>query len=138
MGGKGVGESSRHIKDEEQKKTEIRLAMIVLAIIGLWFAAWTPYASVALLGISGNSHLISPLASMIPALFAKSAACLDPFVYAITNQKFREELGNVFPIFKSKGKNKNNKMKNLDKKEDKSISVIGRNESEDGVEEVRY
>lgn len=36
MGGKGKGESSRHVKDEEQKKTEIRLALIVLAIIGLW------------------------------------------------------------------------------------------------------
>lgn len=36
MDGKGIGESSRHVSDEEQKKTEIRLALIVLAIIGLW------------------------------------------------------------------------------------------------------
>lgn len=54
--GHGGGESGRHVKDEEKKKTEIRLALIVLSIIGLWFAAWTPYATVALLGISGNKE----------------------------------------------------------------------------------
>lgn len=74
--------SSRHCKEQEQKKKEMRLALVVLAIIGLWFVAWTPYAIVALLGIAGRQDLITPLSSMIPALFCKTASCLDPFVYA--------------------------------------------------------
>lgn len=88
--------SSRHCKEQEQKKKEIRLALVVLIIIGLWFAAWTPYAVVALLGIAGQSQLITPLSSMIPALFCKTASCVDPFVYAVTNQKFKEELKVIF------------------------------------------
>ncbi|GLV42135.1 Rhodopsin 7 [Carabus blaptoides fortunei] len=88
--------SSRNCKEQEQKKKEIRLALVVLIIIGLWFVAWTPYAVVALLGIAGQSQLITPLCSMIPALFCKTASCLDPFVYAVTNQRFKEELKVIF------------------------------------------
>lgn len=146
MGGKGKGESSRHVKDEEQKKTEIRLALIILGIIGLWFVSWTPYATVALLGISGNSQLISPLTSMIPALFCKTSACMDPFVYAITNQKFREELGNIFPMLKTSSGQGSKKKKTQEqsrddissevRKEESSIPTLKRNVSEDDVEEV--
>lgn len=84
-------ESSRHVRLEEKQNQEVKLAGIILFIIALWFAAWTPYSVVALLGISNNAELISPLASMIPALFCKSASCIDPFVYAITNSKFKIE-----------------------------------------------
>lgn len=102
--------------------------------------AWTPYAIVALIGISGNIELISPLGSMVPAMFCKTAACLDPFVYAITNQKFREELGNLFPMFKvnEKPKKKKDEVTSEMRKEISSIGAIKRNESEDGVEEVRF
>lgn len=74
-----------------RKRTEIKLAGVVLAIIALWFTAWTPYSIVALLGISGNEALITPMVSMVPAVFCKSAACLDPYVYAITHPRFQME-----------------------------------------------
>ncbi|KAL3280340.1 hypothetical protein HHI36_017829 [Cryptolaemus montrouzieri] len=85
-------ESFRHVKEEEKNKQEIRLAFIVFSIILLWFAAWTPYATVALLGISGQKHLITPMSSMIPAMFCKTASCLDPFIYALSHTKFKREL----------------------------------------------
>lgn len=77
---------------DARKKTEVKVAGVVLAIIALWFVAWTPYSIVALLGISGNEQLITPLVSMVPAVFCKSAACLDPYVYAITHPRFQMEL----------------------------------------------
>lgn len=89
-------ESTRHIKEEEKRRQEVRLAIVVLFVIGLWFVAWTPYATVALLGISGKDYLISPLSSMIPALFCKTASCIDPFVYAITHPKFKAEIRAFF------------------------------------------
>lgn len=47
--------SSRHIRSNKEKnKTEIKLSIIVVGVIVLWFVAWTPYSIVALLGISGN------------------------------------------------------------------------------------
>lgn len=90
------GASSRRGQENEKRKTEVRLAGVVIGVVGLWFVAWTPYAIVALLGISGNAHLISPLSSMIPALFCKTASCIDPFIYAVTHPRFRREFVKFF------------------------------------------
>ena len=81
---------------QEKLRREVRIAMIASMIIGIWMLAWTPYAIVALLGISGQAHLISPLVSAIPALFCKSASCVDPFIYAISHPKFKRELRDRF------------------------------------------
>lgn len=89
-------ESSRNIKEDEKRRQDLKLAGTIFLIIILWFTAWTPYAVVALLGISNNSKLITPLASMIPALFCKTASCIDPFIYAITNPKFKYEVKKCF------------------------------------------
>ncbi|KAG8191749.1 hypothetical protein JTE90_008812 [Oedothorax gibbosus] len=77
---------------EMHKRMEIRLAKISLRLILLWTVAWTPYAIVALIGVSNSSHLLSPLISMLPALFCKIASVLDPFIYALSNQQFKDEL----------------------------------------------
>lgn len=81
---------------KDKNKTEIKLAAIVMGVIGMWFAAWTPYAIVALLGILGHKEKLTPLGSMVPAVFAKVAACIDPFVYAVTHPRFRIEFGKMF------------------------------------------
>lgn len=89
-------ESFRHVREEDKRKQEIKLAGIVLGVIFMWVAAWTPYSVVALLGIFGRKDLISPISSMIPALFCKSAGALDPYVYALSHPKFKSELKNLF------------------------------------------
>ncbi|KAF5282087.1 hypothetical protein FQR65_LT14405 [Abscondita terminalis] len=94
--GKTGKESSRNIKEEEKRRQDLKLAGTIFLIIILWFTAWTPYAIVALMGISNNTDFITPLASMIPALFCKTASCIDPFVYAITNPKFKYEVKKCF------------------------------------------
>lgn len=93
---KVVASTKKIQSNKDKNKTEIKLTAIVLAIIGLWFLAWTPYSIVALLGISGNEDKLTPLGSMIPAVFCKSAACIDPYVYAITHPRFRMELKRMF------------------------------------------
>ncbi|KAB0801817.1 hypothetical protein PPYR_04003 [Photinus pyralis] len=94
--GKSGNESSRNIKLEEKRRQDLKLAGTIFIIIILWFVAWTPYAVVALLGISNHADLITPLASMIPALFCKTASCIDPFVYALSNPKFKNEVKRCF------------------------------------------
>lgn len=81
---------------KDKNKTEVKLAIIVICVIGLWFTAWTPYSIVALLGISGNEDKLTPFGSMIPAVFCKTAACIDPYVYALTHPRFRMEFGRLF------------------------------------------
>lgn len=89
--------SSRHIRSSMNKnKTDIKLSLVVVGVIVLWFVAWTPYSIIALLGISGNEDKITPLGSMIPAVFCKASACIDPYVYSISHPRFRKEFGRLF------------------------------------------
>lgn len=82
--------------NKDKNKQELKLAGVVFGVIALWFVAWTPYAIVALLGITHNEHLLSPLGSMLPAFFAKGAACVNPYVYAVTHPRFRMECKRMF------------------------------------------
>lgn len=59
---------------------------------------WTPYSLISLLGISGHTDLLTPLSSMLPALFAKTAACVDPFIYSLNHPKIRQEI--IFRLYK--------------------------------------
>jgi r-opsin len=62
--------------------------------------AWTPYCLVSLIGIFGYKDSISPLTSMIPGIMAKTAACIDPYLYAVTHPRFRIELEKMFCKFR--------------------------------------
>lgn len=84
--------TSRVGQQEEKRKTDIRLGYMVIGALALWFVSWTPYAVVALLGVFDLKDYISPLSSMIPALFCKVSSCTDPWFYAITHPRFKKEL----------------------------------------------
>lgn len=86
----------RHFKENRQRKEETKLALTVFVVILLWLLSWTPYAVVAMLGITGQKHLITPLVSMVPAVFCKSASALDPYVYALSHPKFKDQLRRLF------------------------------------------
>lgn len=92
----------RYGQEEKKRKTEIRLGYVVVGVIMLWFMSWTPYAIVALLGVFGQKEYITPLNSMIPALFCKAASCIDPWIYAITHPRFKKELMKLLLKKKSK------------------------------------
>lgn len=97
--------NSKNIQSNHNKqKIEVRLAFIVLLVIGLWFLAWTPYSIVAMAGVFGMEKHLTPTRSMIPALFCKTAACLNPFLYTISHKRFRNEFQRLFcnrqPIYR--------------------------------------
>ncbi|CAB0005616.1 unnamed protein product [Nesidiocoris tenuis] len=79
-------------QERQQRKGELRLAILVVLMIAIWFLSWTPYAVVALTGISGNRRLLTPLLTMLPAVFCKTAATIDPFLYALSHPRFRREV----------------------------------------------
>ena len=68
---------------------QLKLTKVASGIIALWVLAWTPYAVVALLGIFRQRAVITPLVSMVPAFFCKTAACLDPCIYALSHPRFK-------------------------------------------------
>jgi len=75
--------------EANEQRAEIRIAKVAIANTCLWIICWAPYASITLQGAMGNLEKITPLATMLPALLAKSASCYNPWVYALSHPKFR-------------------------------------------------
>lgn len=49
-----------HIRQPvNQLDIELKIAKILVGLIGAWMITWTPYAIVALIGISGHGHLLT-------------------------------------------------------------------------------
>jgi r-opsin len=70
-------------KDANSESVELRIAKACFTIFFLYVCAWTPYAIVALIGSFGNQSLLTPVATMIPAVCAKIVSCIDrkQFIY---------------------------------------------------------
>ena len=49
----------------------------------VWFISWTPYAVVFILPMLGAGDLISPSLDMVPAVFCKLAAAVNPIIYGL-------------------------------------------------------
>lgn len=81
-------ESLRSDKGGSQT-AEVRIAKSAITICFLFVSAWTPYGAVALIGSFGDKSLLTPGATMIPAVTCKLVACFDPYVYAISHPKYR-------------------------------------------------
>lgn len=84
-------------KDAAAQSVEIRIAKACFTIFFLFVCAWTPYAIVALIGAFGDRKLLTPLATMIPAVCAKIVSCIDPIVYAISHPRYRQVLEKKCP-----------------------------------------
>lgn len=85
------------------------IAKIIIGLVMMWMISWTPYAIVALLGISGNETRLTPGMTMIPALFAKFSACVNPIVYTLTHPKIKKEILRRWHCFmSSEASNENN------------------------------
>jgi r-opsin len=95
----GASASASFSKFQNQRNNEIKLAKIAFCLITLWVLSWSPYAIVALIGIFYDQSLLTPTASMLPGLFAKTSSVLNPFVYALSHPKFKAEVKkNIFKV----------------------------------------
>ncbi|KAF8773575.1 rhodopsin-like [Argiope bruennichi] len=71
----------------EQKVTIMATMMLVCTL-----AAWTPYAVVSLMVSLGYDHLLGPVSSVCPAIFAKTSVVYNPIVYFFFNTQIREAI----------------------------------------------
>ncbi|ODN00900.1 Compound eye opsin BCRH1 [Orchesella cincta] len=62
---------------------------VILSIIVCFLVSWTPYAICSMIGQFGDASLLSPLATALPAIFAKSSVIYNPFVYGLSHPLFR-------------------------------------------------
>lgn len=90
-------ESLRSNQVAGQQSAEIRIAKAALTVCFLYVASWTPYGVMSLIGAYGDQELLTPGVTMIPAVTCKVVACIDPWVYAISHPKYRQELQRRMP-----------------------------------------
>ena len=64
-------------------QSEQKLLKVCTVATCVWFVSWTPYAVVFLLPMMGGSHLVNPHVDMIPAMFCKLAAAINPIIYGL-------------------------------------------------------
>ncbi|KAF7996780.1 hypothetical protein HCN44_002426 [Aphidius gifuensis] len=82
--------------EQDSVSAEAKLAKVAITTITLWFLAWTPYLVINYSGIFDLIKL-SPLFTIWGSLFAKTNACYNPIVYAISHPKFRAALNEKAP-----------------------------------------
>ncbi|XP_061715142.1 opsin-2-like [Cydia pomonella] len=90
-------ESLRSNQQANAESAEIRIAKAALTVCFLFVSSWTPYGIMSLIGAFGNQELLTPGVTMIPAVACKAVACIDPWVYAISHPKYRQELQRRMP-----------------------------------------
>nr|AHA48194.1 UV opsin [Agrotis segetum] len=90
-------ESLRSNQNANAESAEIRIAKAALTVCFLFVASWTPYGIMSLIGAFGDQQLLTPGVTMIPAVACKAVACIDPWVYAISHPKYRQELQRRMP-----------------------------------------
>lgn len=93
---KEVNATGKIQSNRTRQRIEHKLMLVIVNIIALWFVAWTPYSIVALIGITGKKEFLTPWTSMIPALFCKASACINPYLYSMTHPQFKKEILRFF------------------------------------------
>lgn len=75
------------LQEKSGGSAEVKIAKVAVTNVFIWLLAWTPYAVVALMGQFGGAFLVTPLASQLPSVLAKTASCFNPLVYAVSHPK---------------------------------------------------
>ncbi|KAK6478560.1 vertebrate ancient opsin-like [Huso huso] len=67
---------------------EKRVLLMVVTMVICFLLCWLPYGIVALLATFGKPGLITPEASIIPSLLAKTSTVVNPIIYIFMNKHF--------------------------------------------------
>ncbi|XP_013880175.1 parapinopsin isoform X1 [Austrofundulus limnaeus] len=70
------------------KKREQRVLFMVVIMVICYLLCWLPYGIMALLATFGPPGLVSPEASIIPSVLAKTSTVINPVIYVFMNKQF--------------------------------------------------
>jgi r-opsin len=74
------------------RRTEARATRTALFICTLFCSAWGPYSLMALFSVFGFNYIVNAYSTAMLGMFTKVAACMNPLVYALSLNGFREQL----------------------------------------------
>ncbi|XP_070701460.1 teleost multiple tissue opsin a [Pempheris klunzingeri] len=70
------------------RKREQRVLFMVVIMVICYLLCWLPYGIMALLATFGPPGLVTPVASIIPSVLAKTSTVINPVIYVFMNKQF--------------------------------------------------
>ncbi|XP_052005947.1 teleost multiple tissue opsin 3a [Xyrauchen texanus] len=70
------------------QRRENHILLMVVIMVSCYLLCWLPYGVVALLATFGRRGLITPIASVVPSVLAKSSTVVNPVIYVLFNNQF--------------------------------------------------
>ncbi|XP_012987449.2 vertebrate ancient opsin-like [Esox lucius] len=70
------------------RKREQRVLFMVVVMVLVYLICWLPYGVMALLATFGRPGLVTPVASIVPAVMAKVSTVVNPIIYIFMNKQF--------------------------------------------------
>ncbi|XP_047444467.1 vertebrate ancient opsin-like [Mugil cephalus] len=70
------------------RRREQRVLFMVVVMVICYLLCWLPYGIMALLATFGPPGLVSPEASIIPSVLAKTSTVVNPVIYVFMNKQF--------------------------------------------------
>ncbi|XP_076602783.1 teleost multiple tissue opsin 2b [Chaetodon auriga] len=76
------------IRKTAARRREYHILFMVLTTAACYLLCWMPYGVVAMMATFGPDNIISPVASVVPSLLAKSSTVINPLIYILMNKQF--------------------------------------------------
>lgn len=81
------------IRKTAARKREYHILFMVLTTAACYLLCWMPYGVVAMMATFGPPNIISPVASVVPSLLAKSSTVINPLIYILMNKQVSQNPG---------------------------------------------
>lgn len=78
------------------RKREQRVLFMVVIMVICYLLCWLPYGIMALLATFGPPGLVTPVASIIPSVLAKTSTVINPVIYVFMNKQVRVGEGGLW------------------------------------------
>ncbi|XP_020374117.2 opsin-3-like [Rhincodon typus] len=76
------------VSNSTGRAREHKVLLMVTSMVACFLLCWLPYGVVALVATFGRPGLVSPAASIIPSILAKSSTVYNPIIYVFLNKQF--------------------------------------------------
>ncbi|GCC32321.1 hypothetical protein chiPu_0010782 [Chiloscyllium punctatum] len=76
------------VSNSTRRAREHKVLLMVTSMVVCFLLCWLPYGVVALVATFGRPGLVSPAASLIPSILAKSSTVYNPIIYVFLNKQF--------------------------------------------------
>ncbi|XP_066505492.1 teleost multiple tissue opsin 3a [Hoplias malabaricus] len=70
------------------QRRENHILLMVMTMVSCYLLCWMPYGVVSLMATFGRQGLVTPVASVIPSVLAKSSTVINPVIYVLFNNQF--------------------------------------------------